>query len=82
MVAAAGAEPAPADPAAVGAFLEGEARTAFRAGLPLGSGTWARGRGWALWKALILATGLALARPDDVARAEAVLSVVLADPMV
>lgn len=31
----------------------GESRTAFRAALPLDEGTWARGRGWALWKALI-----------------------------
>ncbi len=62
------------------AFLEGDARRAFRAGLPLDAGTWARGRGWALWKALILATGLAQAKADDLARAEAVLSVVLADP--
>ncbi|MFB9993057.1 aminoglycoside phosphotransferase family protein [Deinococcus oregonensis] len=31
----------------------GESREAFRAALPLDSGTWARGRGWTLWKALI-----------------------------
>lgn len=34
-------------------FLEGESRTAFRAALPLDAATWARARGWALWKALI-----------------------------
>lgn len=31
----------------------GESREAFRAGLPLDDATWARGSGWALWKALI-----------------------------
>ncbi len=30
-----------------------ESREAFRAALPVDSATWARGRGWALWKALI-----------------------------
>jgi aminoglycoside phosphotransferase (APT) family kinase protein len=39
-------------------LFEGESRDAFRAKLPLDSGTWARGRGWALWKALIVAAGL------------------------
>jgi aminoglycoside phosphotransferase (APT) family kinase protein len=34
-------------------LLEGEGREAFRAALPVDGGTWARGRGWALWKALI-----------------------------
>jgi hypothetical protein len=28
-------------------------RSAFRRGLPLDDVTWARGRGWALWKALV-----------------------------
>jgi aminoglycoside phosphotransferase (APT) family kinase protein len=34
-------------------FLSGESREAFRAAPPLDEATWARGRGWALWKALI-----------------------------
>lgn len=68
------------DLAVAWSFLEGDARRTFRAGLPLDAGTWARGRGWALWKALILATGLAQAKADDLARAEVVLSVVLTDP--
>jgi aminoglycoside phosphotransferase (APT) family kinase protein len=34
-------------------FFSGDSREAFRAGLPLDAGAWARGRGWALWKALI-----------------------------
>ena len=34
-------------------FFFGDSRRAFRAGLSLDDGTWARGRGWALWKAAI-----------------------------
>jgi aminoglycoside phosphotransferase (APT) family kinase protein len=35
-------------------FLEGEGREVFRAALPLDAQTWQRGRGWTLWKALIV----------------------------
>ncbi len=35
-------------------FFTGESREVFRSGLPFDSGTWARARGWALWKALIM----------------------------
>jgi aminoglycoside phosphotransferase (APT) family kinase protein len=34
-------------------FFFGDNREAFRGRLPLDRGTWARGRGWALWKAMI-----------------------------
>jgi aminoglycoside phosphotransferase (APT) family kinase protein len=34
-------------------FFFGESRVRFRNRLPLDEGTWARGRGWALWKAVI-----------------------------
>jgi aminoglycoside phosphotransferase (APT) family kinase protein len=34
-------------------LLRGESRDAFRAALPLDRATWARGRGWTLWKGLI-----------------------------
>jgi aminoglycoside phosphotransferase (APT) family kinase protein len=34
-------------------LLSGESRAAFRAELGVDEATWARGRGWALWKALI-----------------------------
>jgi aminoglycoside phosphotransferase (APT) family kinase protein len=40
-------------------LFEGESREAFRTMLPLDPGTWARGRAWTLWKALIVAAGLA-----------------------
>ncbi|MFL6025418.1 MAG: aminoglycoside phosphotransferase family protein [Friedmanniella sp.] len=35
-------------------FLAGDARTAFRDAVELDEATWARARGWALWKALIV----------------------------
>ena len=34
-------------------FLSGESRQAFRDALAVDRDTWARGRGWTLWKALI-----------------------------
>jgi len=34
-------------------LFSGESREAFRAALPVDGATWARGRGWALWKGLI-----------------------------
>ena len=39
-------------------FLEGQSRDAFRAALLLDEATWARGRGWTLWKALITLAAL------------------------
>ena len=38
-------------------FLEGESRAVFRRALAVDDATWARGRGWALWKALITLAG-------------------------
>ena len=37
-------------------LFSGESREIFRAMLPLDADTWARGRAWTLWKALIIAT--------------------------
>jgi aminoglycoside phosphotransferase (APT) family kinase protein len=39
------------------ALLSGESRAAFREVLAVDPGTWARGRGWALWKSLITLAG-------------------------
>jgi aminoglycoside phosphotransferase (APT) family kinase protein len=43
-------------------LLSGASREAFRSRLDVDPGTWARGRAWALWKALIVYAG---ALPDD-----------------
>lgn len=60
-------------------FLDPEARRVFRDAVGLDAGTWARARGWALWKALIMLAGSA--GPGDRAEHEAVLGAVLADPV-
>jgi hypothetical protein len=44
-------------------MLSGPSREAFRSVLALDSETWARGRGWALWKALLV-------RESDLARGD------------
>ncbi|MDQ3629626.1 MAG: aminoglycoside phosphotransferase family protein [Actinomycetota bacterium] len=54
-------------------LFSGESREAFRAGLAVDAATWARGRGWALWKALIT---LVEHRVTDPAAAGAALDVV------
>ncbi|WP_217575958.1 aminoglycoside phosphotransferase family protein [Mesorhizobium sp. GbtcB19] len=38
-------------------FFEGDSREAFRGRIAVDDATWARGRGWALWKALITVAG-------------------------
>ena len=50
-------------------FLFGPSREAFQARLPLDDGTWARGRGWALWKALITHAEATRMSPDNAQRA-------------
>jgi aminoglycoside phosphotransferase (APT) family kinase protein len=60
-------------------FLSGESLEAFRAALPLDAGTWARGRGWALWKALITYAGNLQADAAVAAEARRVIDVVLAE---
>ena len=59
-------------------FLDGESREAFRAALPLDAETWQRGRGWTLWKALIVFAEHRDATPLG-RRARQVIDEVLAD---
>jgi aminoglycoside phosphotransferase (APT) family kinase protein len=56
-----------------------ESRAAFRTALPLDAATWARGRGWALWKAAITASRDA--RPTQREAARRTLDAILAEPM-
>ena len=60
-------------------LFRGESREAFRAALPLDEATWARGRGWTLWKALIVYAGHTGASPVEVQKSRVVLDEVLAD---
>jgi aminoglycoside phosphotransferase (APT) family kinase protein len=57
-------------------LLSGTGRDAFRRVMGMDDATWARARGWALWKALIVAHGDSAAAPD----AWRVLGELLADP--
>lgn len=49
-------------------LFEGESREVFRAMLSLDADTWARGLGWTLWKALIVAAGLTETNAVEVAQ--------------
>lgn len=62
-------------------LFDGESRAAFRKQLPLDAATWARGRGWALWKALIVSAQLPGTNPDplEIEKSRHVLNEVLAD---
>jgi aminoglycoside phosphotransferase (APT) family kinase protein len=60
-------------------FFDGASRQAFCDALPLDDATWARGRGWALWKVLIVTSGLVGATAYDAARSPQTLDEVLAD---
>jgi len=60
-------------------LLSGESREEFRTALSVDSATWARGRGWALWKALITLAGHLNANPGEAATARRVVDHVLAD---
>jgi aminoglycoside phosphotransferase (APT) family kinase protein len=56
-----------------------ESRETFRALLPLDDGTWARGRGWGLWKALIVAAGLTTSNAYEAAYPWRIIKEVLND---
>jgi aminoglycoside phosphotransferase (APT) family kinase protein len=60
-------------------FFGGESRDAFRAPLPLDRATWARGRGWTLWKALIVLAGLPGTNPREVGKSRRIVGEVLVD---
>lgn len=60
-------------------YFEGPSRQAFRDALPLDAETWARARGWALWKALIVASGLVGATAFEAAHSRRTIDAVLAD---
>ena len=63
-------------------LFSGESREAFRAMLPLDPGTWARGRAWTLWKALIVTAGLTETNAVEAARAWRVIDEVLEGPSI
>jgi aminoglycoside phosphotransferase (APT) family kinase protein len=60
-------------------FLSGRSRDRFRAELGVDAGTWSRGRGWALWKALISLVGHLQRDAPEAALARRDIDEVLAD---
>lgn len=61
-------------------LFEGSSREAFRKTLGVDPGTWSRGRGWALWKALITLVGHLELDSPTAALPRNVIREVLADP--
>lgn len=59
-------------------LFEGQSREVFRAAMAVDDATWARGRGWALWKALITAAGL-IGNQSEFDHSWRVIDAVLAD---
>ena len=60
-------------------LLSGESREAFCTALPVDDATWARGRGWALWKGLITLAEHIHTNPLEAGKARRVIDEVLAD---
>lgn len=58
-------------------WMSREARSAFRSALPLSEDMWARARGWALWKALVILAGLSPAGSGAGGQAKRTLQEVL-----
>jgi aminoglycoside phosphotransferase (APT) family kinase protein len=66
------------DTAIAWTFFSGESRRMFRARVPADEATWARGRGWALWKALIVLVRALRDDPGEAAETRRVIEEVLA----
>jgi len=60
-------------------LFSGKSRAAFRAALPVDDATWARGIGWALWKALIIVADHVHTTPLEEGKAQHVIDEILAD---
>ncbi|RWH84325.1 MAG: aminoglycoside phosphotransferase family protein [Mesorhizobium sp.] len=60
-------------------LFEGKSREVFRAALQADEASWARGRGWTLWKALITVAGHIDINPVEVEKSRRVINEVLAD---
>jgi aminoglycoside phosphotransferase (APT) family kinase protein len=61
--------------------LAGPARDRFRAALGVDAATWARGRGWALWKALITHNGNLERDAPEAERTRREIAEILAHPL-
>jgi aminoglycoside phosphotransferase (APT) family kinase protein len=60
-------------------LFDGDSRNAFRAALGPDDAAWARGRGWTLWKALIVFAGLKGTNPLEAEKSRRIIDEVLID---
>jgi len=60
-------------------FLSGESSRIFTGRLPFDEATWARGRGWAIWKAMIVLVEALKDDPQNAAYTKGVIEAILAD---
>jgi aminoglycoside phosphotransferase (APT) family kinase protein len=60
-------------------FFSGESSRAFAERLPFDEATWARGRGWAIWKAMIVLVHDLRDDPEEAAVGKRVIQAILAD---
>jgi aminoglycoside phosphotransferase (APT) family kinase protein len=60
-------------------FFSGESSRVFTGRLPFDEATWARGRGWAIWKAMKVLIGALEDDPEDAAYTTGVIEAILAD---
>ncbi|WP_439600750.1 aminoglycoside phosphotransferase family protein [Devosia sp.] len=58
-------------------FFSGDSRAAFVDGVAMDAGTWARARGWALWKALLMR--LKYRNPEKLAAEQRIVDTVIAE---
>ena len=60
-------------------YFSGESREVFKQRLPVDRAAWARGRGWALWKAMIVLVEALRDDPEDAWATKKVIAEVLSD---
>jgi aminoglycoside phosphotransferase (APT) family kinase protein len=62
-------------------YFSGDSREVFKERLPVDQAAWARGRGWALWKAMFVLVGALRDDPEDAIATKRVIAEVLADDL-
>lgn len=60
-------------------FLSGDSQRVFKERLPVDEATWTRGRGWAVWKAMIVLVRALETDPDEAELTKNVIDKILAD---
>jgi aminoglycoside phosphotransferase (APT) family kinase protein len=60
-------------------YFSGKSRKVFKERLPVDDATWVRGRGWALWKAMIVLVDALRDDPEDAIATKGVIAEVLSD---